>query len=53
MAVNPSPSNDPYCDDPSNLEALDKRIEDYKTGQSEIMITLYIADEIADFIYCI
>ena len=53
MAVNPSPSNDPYFDDPSNLEELEKRIEDYKTGKSEIMITLYIAEEIADFLYSI
>ena len=35
------------------VRAIEKRIEDYKTGKSEIMITLYTAEEIADFLYSI
>lgn len=30
---NPSPSNDPYFNDPKNLDAIDRGIEDMKAGR--------------------
>lgn len=36
IRVNPSPSNDPYFDDPRNLEALDKAIAEVKSGKSKL-----------------
>lgn len=33
IRVNPSPSNDPYFDDPRNLEAIERGIADVKAGR--------------------
>lgn len=32
IRVNPSPSNDPWFDDPKNMEALERGIADVKAG---------------------
>jgi hypothetical protein len=33
--VNPSPSGDPWFDDPRNMEELSRRIEDLRSGKSK------------------
>ena len=35
LRVNPSPSGDPFWDDPRNVEALENRIGDLHSGKAE------------------
>ena len=35
IRLNPSPSNDPWFDDPRNMEELERRIADLKSGKTK------------------
>ena len=35
IRLNPSPSGDPYWDDPRNVQELERRIADLKSGKSK------------------
>lgn len=37
IRTNPSPSNDPYFDDPRNLEEIDRRIANLRDGKSKLV----------------
>ncbi|MFA6403724.1 MAG: hypothetical protein WCX31_19165 [Salinivirgaceae bacterium] len=50
VSTNPSPSGDPYYDDPENIAELKRRIEDLESGKSKIVATLNSKDEIKKFI---
>lgn len=50
ISMNPSPSNDPYFADKDNLQEIEKRINDYKSGECEMTVTLQTAEEINEFI---
>ncbi|MDR0955319.1 MAG: hypothetical protein LBM20_08100 [Rikenellaceae bacterium] len=43
LFVNPSPSGDPFWDDPRNVEELNRRIDELKSGKSTL--TPYSAEE--------
>jgi len=43
MTINPSPSGDPFWNNPHNVEELKRRLEDYHSGRSKA--TPYNAEE--------
>ena len=47
---NPSPSKDPFFDDPVNLKELMERVQDFKEGKAHVAVELHSAEEIIRFI---
>ena len=47
---NPSPSNDAFFVDSSNLNAVTERVSDYKNGNSKTTVELHSAEDITNFI---
>lgn len=37
ISMNPSPSNDPWFDDPRNIAELSRRIKEYEAGKSNFV----------------
>ena len=47
---NPSPSEDPYFADPSNLAEVEKRVKEHREGKSKGKVILHSSEEIKNFI---
>lgn len=45
-----SPSNDPYFDNPKNIEELNKRIADIRSGKEKSSIVLKNKEDIKEFL---
>ena len=48
--ANPSPSGDVYFDNKENLAEIEKRVNDYKNGDSKSTVVLTLAEDITNFI---
>ena len=48
--ANPSPSGDEFFEDEGNLREIEKRVSDYKKGNSKATVVLTSAEDISNFI---
>jgi hypothetical protein len=46
---NPSPSGDPWFDDPENMAEVEKRLEELKNGKAEFSLELRTSEDIKNF----
>ena len=50
VTSNPSPSGDPWFDNPENLAEVEKRIKADKNGKADTTVVLHSAEDIKNFI---
>ena len=50
VTSNPSPSGDPWFDNPENLAEVEKRIKARKNGKADTTVVLHSAEDIKNFI---
>lgn len=50
VTSNPSPSGDPWFDNPENLAEVEKRIKAHKNGKADTTVVLHSAEDIKNFI---
>lgn len=49
VSTNPSPSADPFFEDPDNLAEIEVRVKEHKAGKAKTAITLESAEDIKNF----
>lgn len=49
VSANPSPSADPFFEDPDNLAEIEVRVKEHKAGKAKTAITLESAEDIKNF----
>lgn len=47
--ISPSPSNDPWYDNPENIKELTKRIKEHEQDKDDVAVTLNGKDDIKNF----
>ena len=50
VSSNPSPSGDPWFDDPENMAEVEKRVKAYKEGKVKTTVVLQSTEDITNFI---
>lgn len=49
VSTNPSPSADPFFEDPDNRAEIEVRVKEHKAGKAKTAITLKSAEDIKNF----
>ena len=50
VSTNPSPSGDPWFDDPENMAEVEKRVKAHKEGKVKSTVVLQSTEDITNFI---
>ena len=50
VSTNPSPSGDPWFDDPENMAEVEKRVKAHKEGKVKSTVVLQYTEDITNFI---